>query len=302
MRTYIDCYPCFIKQALEICRHTDISSRIQREIVCKIGESFRDFPADASPPEMAIIVQDIIKSHTGLEDPYFQIKKKSTRFALSHYDELSQRAGSATDPLRMAVLIAILGNLLDYGVFSPNGSGAEEMFKTRLAGLEAMMNSYRPSSGEPHPFFREKEFRSAIENSQSLLYIGDNAGEAVFDRILIETIKNINPELKIYFGVRSKPALNDALLEDARESGLDQVAEIVESGSGAAGTILSQCSNEFITLFNSADMVVAKGQGNYETLSDAPRKIFLLLVAKCEVLAGDIGCTQGEVVLAQRPF
>jgi uncharacterized protein with ATP-grasp and redox domains len=133
--------------------------------------------------------------------------------------------------------------------------------------------------------------------AKSILYIGDNAGETVFDRILMEHIKKTNGEKNIYFAVKEKPTSNDAMMRDALECGIDGPAEIISSGSGISGTVLSMCSPRFLELFNSADMVISKGQGNYEGLSGVKRRVFFLLAVKCAAIAGHIGCNIGDHVL-----
>ena len=134
--------------------------------------------------------------------------------------------------------------------------------------------------------------RLALEHSESILYIGDNAGESVFDRLLIETIGK-----PTVYAVRNEPVLNDVTAKDAEAAGVDRVAQIVSSGSAAPGTMLERCSSEFRERFSRAELIISKGQGNYEGLSDANRPVFFLLKAKCPVIARDIGVNTGAIVL-----
>jgi uncharacterized protein with ATP-grasp and redox domains len=144
-----------------------------------------------------------------------------------------------------------------------------------------------------------EEFRRSIGNSSHILYLGDNAGEIVFDRILIEEIRQIK-DFEIHFAVREKPIINDATLPDAISTGMDKVAKIISSGSDAPATILSQCSPQMLQLYHSADIIIAKGQGNYESLSDEAKNIFFLLRVKCPVIARLLKARVGDAVLKKQ--
>jgi len=127
------------------------------------------------------------------------------------------------------------------------------------------------------------------------LYIADNAGETVFDRLLIEEIGQ-----PVVYAVREKPIINDATREDAVLSGLDKVSKVMSSGCDSPGNILKFCSAEFLRVYRSADLIISKGQGNYEALSDEKRPVFFLLKAKCPVVARDLGLEEGSIVLLKR--
>ena len=138
-------------------------------------------------------------------------------------------------------------------------------------------------------------FRAAISEAGEILYLADNTGEIVFDRLLIERL----PAPGITVAVRGAAVLNDATLADARVAGLDQVAQVIDNGSGAPGTILGECSAAFRERFESADMIIAKGQGNFETLAGGPGNIFFLLKVKCSVVAAHTGLDIGTHALIQ---
>jgi len=137
-----------------------------------------------------------------------------------------------------------------------------------------------------------EELKKALSEAESVLYLGDNAGESVLDRILIEEIK-----APVIYAVRDIPVLNDATYDDAVASGIGESAEIVSSGTTAPGTILRTCNDNFLEIFRNADVVISKGQGNYEALSDVDRSIFFLLRAKCPVVAEDLGVKDGDLIL-----
>jgi uncharacterized protein with ATP-grasp and redox domains len=135
-------------------------------------------------------------------------------------------------------------------------------------------------------------FRQAVNDAREILYIADNAGEIVFDRLLIERL----PIEKVTVAVKGSPVINDVTMEDALVAGLPRIVEVIDNGSDAPGTILESCSGYFQERFEKADLVIAKGQGNYETLSDIDKNIFFILKAKCPVIARDIGCEVGQMI------
>jgi uncharacterized protein with ATP-grasp and redox domains len=135
-------------------------------------------------------------------------------------------------------------------------------------------------------------FKESLNKAKKILYIADNAGETVLDKLLIEQIKK-----PVKYAVRSKPIINDATIEDANDAGIDEIAEIVSSGCDAPGTILDLCSDEFRKIYENADLIISKGQGNYETLSGQTRPIFFLLKVKCPVIARDIDIKTGSIIL-----
>ncbi|MBN1361800.1 MAG: DUF89 family protein, partial [Sedimentisphaerales bacterium] len=137
------------------------------------------------------------------------------------------------------------------------------------------------------------DLKGAVAAAETILYLGDNAGEIVFDRLLIEQM----PLEKVTFVVRGSPILNDALLADAQAVGLTDLIDVIDNGADAPGTILEGCSKAFRRRFEKADLVISKGQGNYETLSDVDKDIFFLLRPKCAVLARHLNCELGRLIL-----
>jgi hypothetical protein len=135
--------------------------------------------------------------------------------------------------------------------------------------------------------------RESIDSAKNILYLGDNCGEIVFDRLLIEQL----PLDKVTFVVRGGPIINDATMGDARETGMTELVNVIDNGSNIPGTVLEKCSKEFRECFVDADLIIAKGQGNYETLSSCEKNIFFLLQAKCPVISGHIGCEQGSFIV-----
>jgi uncharacterized protein with ATP-grasp and redox domains len=235
-----------------------------------------------TPPAMAQKIHRLIRKLTGNPDPYQAAKERTNRIALALYPEICERVRAAPDALEMAVRMAIAGNVIDLGV----NSHLEE--NTVLRAMDRAATA--PLVGDI------RGFADQATAATSILYLADNAGEIVFDRVLIETL---GPE-RVTLVVKGGPVLNDALRGDAKAASLDDIVEILENGSDAPGTILEDCSDALQSRFRDADMVIAKGQGNYETLSNASRPVWFVLMAKCQVIARHLGCEPGSLVLQRK--
>ena len=281
MKTYFDCIPCFVRQALDSARMTTDDEQIQEKVMRKVLNLTSKMDLKQSPPAMARQIHRYIREVTGLEDPYFEVKNRFNKLALQMYPELRKRVENSTDSLETALRLAIAGNIIDFGInshieHSHVEKAIEESLKASL-DMEAL-----------------ELFRDEIKRAGQILYIGDNAGEIVFDRLLIEQL----PCEKITFAVRGGAILNDVLIEDAQIVGLTDIVDVIDNGSDTPGIILEDCSDEFRRRFDEADMIIAKGQGNYETLSDIDKNIFFLVRPKCAVLARHLGSPIGSLVLA----
>ncbi len=284
MKTYLDCIPCFLKQALDAGKLAGADEITQKAIIDEVSRAIADFPLDSTPPAMARIIYGIIREKTQKSDPFEQIKDKSNKLALALYPELKEKVKRAKDKLLTAVEIAIAGNVIDYGVKSSLNIEKEldKLFKENFKKADKKIFDYA-------------HFKKDVKKAKKILYIGDNAGEVVFDRILIEQLNKLGK--KIIYVVRSKPAINDALMEDAITCGINKIARVIPSGSDAPGTILRYCTREFLKLYKNAKLIISKGQGNYETLSEERRPIYFLFKAKCPVIAEHIGCKLASMVL-----
>jgi len=242
-------------------------------------EELSTFPRNSTPPQLAYRIHQQVQQLTNNMDPYREDKKQATQQALALYPELKKKVNEASDPLEMALRIAIAGNIIDLGVADSYDLDAT---LSRVLTQPLAINDLIP-------------LRSALAKSVSILYLADNAGETVFDKVLIETL-----ELPVTYVVKAGPIINDATHEDALVAGIDQVAKIIDNGSNAPGTLLDQCSDVFRKHFTQADLIIAKGQANYESLSDSSAPIFFLLQAKCNVIAQDLGIAEGGSVLKQQ--
>ena len=280
MKTYLDCYPCFLRQALEAARMNGAGEQEQRAVLGQVMRILETADLAATPPETAHRVHRIVRAVMRVPDPYRTIKAESTRQALDLYVHLKSLIEVAADPLEVGVRLAIAGNLIDYG--PPDAPTGTTGLRTAVAG----------ALKRPLAINHLEVFRNRLADSEHVLYLADNAGETVFDRVLIETMARPTS-----YVVKGAPVLNDATFEDAMAAGLDRVAHIIENGSDAPGTILDQWPAALREAFDAASLIVAKGQANYETLSDCGREVFFLLQVKCPVIARDLYVPVGSMVI-----
>ena len=283
MRTYLDCIPCFLRQALEAARAATDDENIHRRVLDSVAEMIPQLSLGVTPPEIAQQTYRLVHQITGNNDPYKDAKTKANQTALALYPRLKEAVVASDDSLLTACKLAIAGNSID---LAPPSSPIH---------LDSVVES---ALNMPLAIDNYHEFRESIDNSECILYLGDNAGEIVFDRVLIEELRRMKA-LEITFVVRERPIINDATRHDALSIGLDRVAAIVSSGSDAPATILSQCSSEMLALYHSADTIVAKGQGNYESLSGERGNIFFMLRAKCPVVARPLNVNVGDAILVR---
>lgn len=276
MKTYLDCIPCFVNQALRAGRMATKDDIRIKALMDHIGCRIKDVSLSDTPPEMGLIIYDEIHKITGIDDPFKQEKKDHINEALRLLPKLEKRTASADDPLLTAIRIAIAGNVMDLGM--------NKHFHIER-DLEKILE-------QDFGICDIEAFREQLAASKNVLYLGDNAGESVFDRILIGALG-----VQVTYVVRGKAIINDVTYQDAIDSGLDKVAEIISSGSPAPATILKLCNEDFLERFEAADMIISKGQGNYEGLSETTRPVFFLLKAKCPVIARDIGVEEDDIVL-----
>lgn len=276
MKTYLECIPCFVNQAFRTAKLATSDEDKIKNVLNVVGQMIESIPMENTPPEMGNIIYNVIREITLNDDPYKKIKETNIKEALALYPDLKKRIKNSKDPLLTAIRIAIAGNVIDFGVGKSFNiaEDIETILKQDFGVLDYDV------------------FKNKLVNAQSILYLGDNAGESVFDRLLIEELGK-----PVVFAVREIPVINDCVKEDALASGLGNVAEIISSGSTAPATILSLCNENFIEKFNHSDVIISKGQGNYEGLSNVNRSVFFMLKAKCEIIARDLDVKENNIVL-----
>jgi uncharacterized protein with ATP-grasp and redox domains len=276
MRAAPECYPCFLNQTIKTARLATNDPGRLKALLDEVSAALRSRPFDVPPPVISEDIYGIIARATGAVDPYRTLKRRCIRQALRIYPEVKRWAAARPDPLRAAVRAAIAGNVIDFGV-----AGEFDV----AADVAALLD--RPLAIDHYA-----DFLKCLARARRVLYLGDNAGETVFDRILVEAL-----DRPVDYAVRSAPIINDALAEDAEASGLSGPARIVESGCRTPGIVLSRSAPAFRRLFNAADLIISKGQGNFESLSESGRPIFFLLKVKCGVVARLARVPEGSLVL-----
>jgi len=279
MHIFLDCIPCFVRQALDAARLATNDKQIHEQVLRKVLALAKDLDMSQSPPLMGQKIHRLIRELVGTEDPYRDVKRQFNNTALKLYPKMRSYVSESKNVLDTAIRLAIAGNIIDFGVNS--GLQESELEKTIS---ECLSTEFLDIQLEP--------FKRALHEAENILYISDNAGEIIFDRLLIEQL----PVEKVTVVVKGSPVINDATMEDAVIAGLPRMVEVIDNGSDGPGTILETCSQVFVNHFKKADLVIAKGQGNYETLSDMDKNIFFVLKAKCPVIARDLGCEVGEMI------
>ncbi len=300
MKTSLDCFPCFLKQTVIALKLAGADEALQKKVFSAVSEEIKR--ADVSrPPAWTTTfihrkIREILKG-----DPFKDVKERYNQITLSLYPELKKMVNSSNDPLWTATRLAIAGNVIDFGIFtSIDIKGTiEKAIKEELAVDQFEL------------------FKKEVSSTQDILYLLDNAGEIVFDRLLIEVLKDMGK--RIIAVVKGAPVLNDCTITDAEETFPPGTTEIIDNGSDAVGTIIEFTSPAFRVIFEKIPLIISKGQGNFETLSTftpAPenlrfsgdpflsernlnsKKIFFLFQSKCEVVSRELGLPVGSMLLS----
>ena len=279
MRAHPPCIPCFVDLALETARKLDLEDGATRALLDRTLDILRELDWSQPPPLTGRALHRLLAEFAGTADPFLDAKIADTEAALAMLPRIEARVAAAASPFTEAVRFSLAGNIIDAGVgpgWDPDEAGG---FEDRLPEL--------PDLGPV------REFEGRIAEAGTVLFLGDNAGEIVFDRPLLD---RIGPD-RLTVAVRGGPILNDATLDDATRSGLVDRYRVVTNGSDVPGTWLDECSPDFVARFEDADLVVAKGQGNFETLHEVERPMTFLFLVKCRVLSQVLGLPIGTPVV-----
>lgn len=283
MKISRECIHCLARQAVEIADEATSDAAMQEEIIKRSLKELGEMDFNETAPEIAYRMHQHAKNITGINDPYVRLKEQYNEIAKEIYERITEEKwlDKAADPFDMACRLAIAGNIIDFSVGlklepadiikSVEDSIKHDIFGTGTAAL-----------------------REAAERATSIMYIADNSGEIIFDKFLLESL----PLDKVTYVVKGGPIVNDATMQDAVSTGVADMVRVIDNGHSAQGTILKDCSSTFKSEFSKADLVISKGQANFETLSDIKDKtMFYLLRAKCSSVAAAIGCKQMDYVL-----
>ena len=282
MNLELDCIPCIVNSFVKLIKLHELPHRVQEETMRKFLRLIAEANYQKSPPILGREMHRMIREQLNNDDPYEDIKKKNNKMMLDMYPEFEEMIERSTNPFDMAMRLAIAGNVIDFG--------PQDQFD--------IMESIERIAHSPLAIDDSKFLEKDLKKASSLLYIGDNCGEIVLDKLLLETIKFSNT----YFAVRSGPVINDATIEDARMVGIDKIAKVISTGDDAPGVVLDSCSDEFKEIFQKSDVIISKGQGNLEGLIDVEQNIYFLLVTKCDLVGNLIDTAKGDFVVKRSPY
>jgi len=271
----VACHKKTIKKILSKFKpQKDIAEKLKTEAEFIISNS-----KDLSAPYVALLINRLVKKSLGVQDLYNIEKTNANQLLLKQYDQWMLCAKKSSDSLHFAVKLAVVGNVIDYG--------AHSVPQDIEAAIEELVQ-------QDFAIDQTEQLFQKIKNAKSILYLGDNAGEIVFDKLFIELLNHPN----ITYVVRGAPVINDVIEADAKAVGLEQVCNIRSNGHDAPSTLLGNCSEEFQNSFRKADLIISKGQGNFEGLMDESHpNLFFMLMVKCDFIANKLGVTKGDLVI-----
>lgn len=276
------CLPCLVNQVVRV---ADITKAENKDLLFKkVFAYLSNLDFSKSNPEVIGTTYRLIKEHVKNDDPYGETRTYYNRLFLSMLDQFDAKIADSDNPFKQALKYAILGNIIDFNPI--HNSSTEEIMKwfTNVDKLSLTID-------------HSEKLTSDLGSAQTLVYLGDNCGEICLDKLFLKRIKEHNPSIHIYFGVRGASIVNDSIEDDAYSVGIDEYADIISNGDDSLGTILSRTSFEFNHIYQIADVVISKGQANYESLSEQVNKnIYFLLMTKCEVIAKNIGVAPKSVI------
>jgi len=282
MKLNLDCIPCFQRQTLQAVRYISDDEKLHERVLWEVTKKLLESNWDSTPPELAHEVHKIVKSLTNEKDPDKEVKKESNDLVLKMYPALKEKVEESKDPLRTAVRLAIAGNIIDFGPL--------QEFNLEKTIKEVLKKKFAIDDYE--------KLKENLKDAKTLLFFTDNAGEIGFDKLLVETFLKARRFEKISFVVKGGPIINDATLEDVAYVGLCDLpnVEFLNLSNGEAGTGPERTSRKVKRWISKHDLVISKGQGNYEGLSGNDG-LFFLLMAKCPVIASDLNVEVGDIIL-----
>lgn len=269
-----------LRQALEATKASTTNLSKQEIALREVMTYLSNAQWNRTTPELATNVHRIIKKVTVNVDPYSLLKEKYNRAALALYPRLVAIVEASEDPLLAAVKVAIAGNVIDFGpkVDINLEKAIEDVFSSDLAINDVA------------------KLKKSLQRTQRVLYLADNAGETVFDKVLIDEL--LKQKVAVTYAVKGSPILNDATFKDAETAGITSIVPVISIGTDCTGILFLECSSDFIKQFEDAGLIISKGQGNYESLSGVENKeIFFLLKVKCPIIGEDIGVKVGSMIL-----
>ncbi len=274
------CKSCFLNTYQRLFEKFNVGEVQRQKFIAFFEETINNHKYLSSPEIQRELNNEFCRI-INVSNPFEEEKINSNAIALELYKEWKLKVLSSGDPFNLALRLAIAGNIMDYGANNSFDVHAtiNEVIKATLA------------------IDHSKLLKNRIKKAKRILYLGDNAGEIVFDKLFIETMMHND----ITYAVKGAHVLNDATMEDATEVGMGMVSKVISNGYDAPSTVLHKCSKEFIEIYNSADIIISKGQGNLEGLiTQKDSRIFFLLMVKCDVIAEILNVKKGSFVVCNQ--
>jgi len=281
MKIADECVTCIINQSQRVADAIHADEMLKRQLLDHVSAMSTQFSFELSPPEIAADVYEVMAVIAQKEDLYDEVKRISTQKAQSFVPFLKEKLQNSDDKLLTATKIAVAGNVIDLAaaVEFDLEKELEKIFHTEFAH-----NDFAKLTQE-------------LQSAKKVVILGDNVGEHIFDYLFIETLQELFVDIELYYMVRGCPIINDVTLKEAKEAGFDKLCHLVDSGVNTPGFAYSRASKEAQELFDSADLVISKGMGNYECLSPTHRKnVCFLLKVKCNVVAASLGKEVGDII------
>jgi len=283
MKLMPQCVPCFFKQATIVANMLNIDDSTKIKLLKGVSKVLSEvIDENSSPAKVATPVHNFVREFLGVADPFAEVKKLSNDKMLSMYDSFKKIVADSKEPLKMAATFAIIGNLIDYSLFE----------NVNLETIQEKLKGFKPE------IFDFAEFSNAVAKSERVLYITDNAGEIVFDKLLIEELFKMKK--KIIVVAKEKPILNDATVADVNYVGISKFGKVLGTGNSDVGTIYPSNNELLNKAFKTAQIIISKGQANFETLVDVDGPIYYLFVVKCKAVADYLKVSEGAPILLKK--
>lgn len=274
------CLACHSKTVDLLIDKFSLQGNVASNFSSEVNHLLTDFK-HLTNPYLALLIHRLAKKKIQNSDLYSDEKKHANAILFSQYEKWNSYVTEHNEPLHVASKLAVIGNIIDYGAHSVPADIPAKI--EELLVLDFALDE------------REQMF-AEIKKADSVLYLGDNAGEIVFDKLFIQHLNHPN----LTYVTRGKPIINDVTLEDAEQVGMHNVCKLISNGHDAPSTLVDNCSTEFQELFNNADVVISKGQGNFEGLLHEKREsLYFMLMAKCDVIAEILKVSKGDLIITK---
>lgn len=279
-----ECVSCIVGQIDKATRLLNLDKKLSNEINKEVEKRSLSFCFKETPPYVAKDVYEFLSLKTGLKDPLEELKQESIRKATTYLPLIEKKIKDSDDKLFTAIKASVAGNVIDFAT-------------TKEFCLDKEINSIFDTDFAINNY---ETFKDELEKTKQLIILSDNAGENVFDKVLIKTIKDIYPNIKIYYSTRGKAIINDITMKEALQIGIDEYCEVISTGVDTPGLEKKQANKEFMELYNKTQLILSKGMGNFECLeSYNDNRVFFLFKVKCDVVANQISRNLGEIILKQ---